>query len=116
MARFARGLNHLYWPRLMGHLPAAQVDLEYAVALTRPFPAIVQPFIPQAYVALGDVFGKDGQAQAARNVWLNGKEVISVSSLLDARLNIPQDRLTDDENNTIRGLGVPVETDLTIFW
>jgi tetratricopeptide (TPR) repeat protein len=116
MARFARGLNHLYWPRLMGHLPAAQVDLEYAVALTRPFPAIMRSFVPQAYVALGDVFGKDGQTQAARNVWLNGKEVVSASSLLDARLNIPQDRLTDDENNTIRGLGVPVETDLTIFW
>jgi tetratricopeptide (TPR) repeat protein len=116
MARFARGLNHLYWPRLMGHLPASQTDLEYAVALTRSFPAILQTFIPQAYVALGDVFAKDGQVQVARNVWLNGKEVLSVSSLLDARLAIPQDRLTDEENNTIRGLGVPVETDLTIFW
>jgi tetratricopeptide (TPR) repeat protein len=116
MARFARGLNHLYWPRLMGHLPASQTDLEYSVALTRSFPAILQTFIPQAYVALGDVFAKDGQVQTARNVWLNGKEVLSVSSLLDARLAIPQDRLTDEENNTIRGLGVPVETDLTIFW
>lgn len=116
IAHFARGLNHLYWPRLMGHLPASQADLEYAVALTRPFPTILQAFIPQAYVALGDVFAKDGQVQTARNVWLNGKEVVSASSLLDARLNIPQDRLTDEENNTLRGLGVPVETDLTIFW
>lgn len=116
IARFARGLNHLYWPRLMGHLPAAQTDLQYAVALTRPFPAILRTFTPQAYVALGDVFAKDGQAQVGRNVWLNGKEVVPASSLLDARLNIPQNQLTDEENNTLRGLGVPVETDLTIFW
>ena len=29
------GLYHLYWPTLMGHLPKAQVDLQYAVALSK---------------------------------------------------------------------------------
>ncbi|HLG64848.1 MAG TPA: hypothetical protein VKY19_23100 [Ktedonosporobacter sp.] len=116
VARYARGLNHLYWPSLMGHLPKAQTDLQYAVALTHPLSTISQAFTPLAYTALGDVFAKDGQVEKARNVWLNGKEIVSSSSLLDARLNIAQSQLVDAENTTLRGLGVYVDTDVAIFW
>lgn len=116
VARYARGLNHLYWPSLMGHLPKAQTDLQYAVVLTHPLSTISQAFTPLAYTALGDVFAKDGQVEKARNVWLNGKEIVSSPSLLDARLNIAQSQLFDAENTTIRGLGVYVDTDVAIFW
>jgi len=116
VARYARGLNHLYWPSLMGHLPKAQVDLQYAVALTRHLGSISSAFIPLAYAALGDVFAKDGQIDAARNVWLNGKSVAPGASILDSRLGIPQDQLISEENGPLRGLGVYVDTDLTIFW
>jgi hypothetical protein len=116
IARFARGLNDLYWPTLMGHLPQAQIDLQYAVALTRPLSSISRTFIPQAYAALGDVFAKDGKGAQARNVWLNGLVVDPNSSLLNSRLAIPLDQLTDKESGPLRGLGVPVDTNLTIFW
>jgi tetratricopeptide (TPR) repeat protein len=116
VARYARGLNHLYWPSLMGHLPKAQVDLQYAVALTRHLGSSGNAFIPLAYAALGDVFAKDGQTDAARNVWLNGKSVTPGASILDSRLGIPQDQLVSEENGPLRGLGVYVDTDLTIFW
>jgi len=116
VARFARGLNNLYWPTLMGHLPQAQTDLLYVVALTRPLSSISQAFIPQAYTALGDVFAKDGKVEQARNVWLNGKIVVPDSSLLNARLSIPKDQLVNEENGPLRGLGVPVDTGLAIFW
>ncbi len=116
IARYARGLNHLYWPSLMGHLPKAQVDLQYAVALTQPLESISRAFTPQAYAALGDVFAKDGQIDTARNVWLNGETVAPGASILDSRLGIPQDQLVNEENNSLRGLGVYVDTDLTIFW
>jgi tetratricopeptide (TPR) repeat protein len=116
IARFARGLNHLYWPSLMGHLPLAQIDLQYAVALTRPLASISRAFIPQAYAALGDVFAKDGKVEQARNVWLNGEAVVPNSSLLSSRLTIPQDQLVNAENGSLRGLGVYVDTDLATFW
>jgi hypothetical protein len=116
IARYARGLNHLYWPSLMGHLPKAQVDLQYTVALLGSHNQISNSFSPQAYAALGDVSAKDGQFDKAHNVWLNGKRVNPDSTLLSSRLNIPQDQLVDQENNQLRGLGVYVETDLAIFW
>ncbi|HEX7736245.1 MAG TPA: hypothetical protein VF458_15440 [Ktedonobacteraceae bacterium] len=116
IARFARGLNHLYWPSLMGHLPQAQTDLQYSVALTRPLSAITQGFTADAYIALGDVFAKDGKADQARNVWLNGLQLVPASTLLQARLNIAQDQLVNQENGPLRGLGVYVDTDIAIFW
>ncbi|HZO74542.1 MAG TPA: hypothetical protein VFB60_20225 [Ktedonobacteraceae bacterium] len=116
VARFARGLNHLYWPNLMGHLPLAQVDLQYAVALSKLPSAMSSAFAPQAYMALGDVFAKDGQVEKARNVWLNGKAVVSDSSMLDSRLAIATNQLVNEENGPLRGLGVFVDTSLAIFW
>jgi tetratricopeptide (TPR) repeat protein len=116
IARYARGLNHLYWPTLMGHLPRAQQDLSYAVALTRPLSAISNSFTGDAYTALGDVFAKDNQLDAARNVWFNGLQVVPDSSLLKSRLNIAKDKLADEESGSLRGLGVYVETDMSLFW
>lgn len=118
IARFARGLNDLYWPSLMGHLPQAQKDLEYAVALTRFQAKLGVAFVPQAYVALGDVFAKAGDNKTARNVWLNGLQAAASQeqTLLQQRLAIPQDQLTAQENQQLRGLGVYVDTDLSLFW
>jgi tetratricopeptide (TPR) repeat protein len=116
IARYARGLNHLYWPTLMGHLPKAQQDLSYAVALTATLQAIDTGFSDDAYAALGDVFAKDSQIDAARNVWLNGLQVTPDSALLKSRLNIAREKLTEAENGPLRGLGVYVETDLSLFW
>jgi tetratricopeptide (TPR) repeat protein len=116
IARYARGLNDLYWPTLMGHLPQAQVDLQYAVALSQQLNAITNSFMPDAYTALGDVFAKDNKIDTARNVWLNGKQEIPDSSLLNQRLNIPRDQLVNQEDNAIRGLGVYVDTNITLFW
>jgi tetratricopeptide (TPR) repeat protein len=116
IARYARGLNNLYWPSLMGHLPQAQEDLQYAIALLRPLGSVSGVFSEQAYTALGDVFAKDGKIDKARNIWQNGEIVVPNSSLLNSRLNIPQDQLVNMENNQLRGLGVYVETDIAIFW
>ena len=118
LARYARGLNHLYWPTQMRHLPNAQEDLQYAVALSRFQTKIGSAFAPQAYVALGDVFGKVGDIKEARNVWLSGLNVVSTQeqTLLKQRLAIPQDQLTLMENQQLRGLGVYVNTDLSLFW
>lgn len=116
IARYARGLNDLYWPSLMGHLPQAQVDLEYTVALLHPLGTISSGLAAQAYTALGDVFAKDGQVGKARNVWLNGKLMVHDAGLLNSRLSIPQKQLANQENTQLRGLGVYVETDLAIFW
>ncbi len=118
IARFARGLNHLYWPTLMGHLPKAQQDLQYTVALSRLQAQIGSAFVPQAYVALGDVFAKAGKISEARNVWLNGLNAVSSQQqgILQQRLAIPQDQLNAQENQQLRGLGVYVDTDLSLFW
>jgi tetratricopeptide (TPR) repeat protein len=116
VARFARGLNHLYWPTLMEHLPKAQQDLQYAVALSKVQSKIGSDFVPQNYVALGDVFAKSGNIKEARNVWLNGLHATQNQTLLQQRLAIPQDQLEGQESQQLRGLGVYVDTDISIFW
>lgn len=116
IARYARGLNHLYWPTLMGHLPTSQKDLEYAVALTAFMRTSSPAFIDDAYAALGDVFGKDRQVDSAINVWRNGLQVVPTSSLLQSRLDIPRDKVVDEMEGPIRGLGVYVDTDVVLFW
>lgn len=116
IARYARGLNHLYWPRLMGHLAGSQADLQYSVALLPLLKGISTEFGDDAYTALGDVFGKDGKPDEAQNVWRNGIQVIPNSELLKSRLNIPHDQIEDQETGPIRGLGVYVETDIALFW
>lgn len=116
IARYASGLNHLYWPTLMGHLPASQKDLEHVVALA-PFLEESSPtFIDDAYTALGDVFAKGENTTTAQNVWRNGLQVVPDSELLQNRLAIPLDKLVSEMDGPIRGLGVYVETDLTLFW
>lgn len=118
IARYARGLNNLYWPTLMRHLPQSQEDLQYTVALTRVQEQFGPTFAAQAYVALGDVFGKAGQAEQARNVWLNGLKVVPSQwqGPLQQRLAIPQDQVNAQEDQQLRGLGVYVDTDVTVFW
>ena len=116
IARYARGLNYLYWPRLMQHLPRAAQDLSYSVALTGTLNKTSNHFTDAAYTALGDAFAKDGQIDAARNVWLNGLQAVQSSFLLQSRLTIPKDQLADEESASLRGLGVYVETDLSLFW
>ena len=116
VARYARGLNNLYWPTLMGHLPTSQSDLQYTVALTRVQSKIGPALVPQAYAALGDVFAKDGKVDQARNAWLNGLNVSADKTILRSRLAISQDQLTSEETESIRGLGVYVDTNLTLFW
>ncbi|HET8841824.1 MAG TPA: hypothetical protein VFN35_10170, partial [Ktedonobacteraceae bacterium] len=118
IARYARGLNHLYWPTLMRHLPMAQQDLQYSVALSSFQKSISTAFMPEAYVALGDVFGKNGDSKSARNIWLNGLQATPSQNqtLLNQRLAIPQEKINDQENGPLRGLGVYVDTDLALFW
>jgi hypothetical protein len=118
LAHYARGLNDLYWPSLMRHLPQAQQDLQYALALSRFQQKIGPAFVPQAYIALGDAFGKAGDTTTAHQVWLNGRKVVEpqAQALLQQRLAIPQDQLVAQENQQLRGLGVYVDTDLSIFW
>lgn len=116
IARYARGLNHLYWPKLMGHLPKAQDDLSYAVALAHPLRSLSKGFAADAYTALGDVFAKDGQVDTAHNVWLNGLQYVPNSGLLESRLAIPREKLADDESGSLRGLGVYVDTNIALFW
>jgi hypothetical protein len=116
VARYARGLNNLYWPTLMGHLPQSQTDLQYAVSLLTPLNAMRHSFTPEAYAALGDVFAKSSKLDDARNVWLNGQRVAPDAAILKQRLSIPRDQLVNDEDSSLRGLGVYVDTDIALFW
>jgi tetratricopeptide (TPR) repeat protein len=115
MALYAHGLNNLYWPHLMNRLPRAVGDLSTCVAIERAMPDGPRRFYADAYVALGDALVKDGNVKQGWAVWEEGRERFPESAKLRDRLALDRSRAVEQVRR-LRGLGVVVDTDLSIFW
>ncbi|MBW2277673.1 MAG: hypothetical protein JRF63_09295 [Deltaproteobacteria bacterium] len=124
-AKFVRGMNHLHWPRMLGHAPLAIVDFTELIALQKTFPAEKQrDHFAHAYVALGDSYVKnraDGLQEnlaRARQVWEAGLTEYPDCPELKERLEL----LTQSGKELVAyvkkrcGLEDPVDTDLAKVW
>ncbi|MBN2473842.1 MAG: VCBS repeat-containing protein [Pirellulales bacterium] len=124
-AKFIRGMNHLHWPRKLGHAPLAIVDFTELIAMQKGFPPEMQrDYFALAYAALGDAYvknrdvGLEENLAKAREVWQQGLEAYPASPDLKQRLE-----LTDQSSDALiefvqrlRGLEDPVDTDLSRVW
>jgi hypothetical protein len=68
IARYARGLNNLYWPTGMRRYEKALADLSYAVALAQAAGAH-HHIVAMSWVAYGDALVKSGQTSRGLQVW-----------------------------------------------
>jgi tetratricopeptide (TPR) repeat protein len=124
-AKFVRGMNHLHWPRMLGHGPLAVADFSELIAMQKTLPPEQQrDFFALAYVALGDAYvknchlGREAHLAKAREAWVQGLREYPKSSELQERLQLleeSQDQLIEFVNK-LRGLEDPVDTDLSRVW
>jgi len=110
IAHYARGMNHLHWPRALRHTPAAIDDFRRCLELQRGEPAARHHERP--YVLLGDALAKEGSPDEARRIWQEGRTRFPDSAALASRLDLDDnDRLrafVEEE----RSLERPIDTDL----
>ncbi len=124
-AKFIRGMNHLHWPRKLGHAPQAITDFSELIALQKGYPAKLQrDYFALAYVCLGDSYVKNREngyqenLARARQAWLDGLEVYPDSSELSQRLQLLEKSPEEvvEFIGRLRGLDDPVDTDLSRVW
>jgi tetratricopeptide (TPR) repeat protein len=124
-AKFIRGMNHLHWPRKLGHAPLAIQDFEELIEMQKRYPPAKQrDYFALAYVCLGDSHvknrenGFEASMAGAEAAWREGLKHYPSSPELKQRLAL-MERSYDEVIEYIgrlRGLEDPVDTDLSRVW
>ena len=68
------------------------------------------------YIAFGDALVKEGRHDDARRVWEEAQALFPDDPRLKERLALEDDGALTESIDRIRGLGVVVDTDLSILW
>jgi tetratricopeptide (TPR) repeat protein len=120
LARYARGLNNLYWPYGLKRTDKAIQDLEYCLAAAKQLNDRSFTMWPLIYTAYGDALIKNGQIKNGIKVWEEGYAAFPNDPDLKARAN-----KTEDEAYGIvtreRGVDAfqrpdPSISDLSLLW
>jgi tetratricopeptide (TPR) repeat protein len=116
-ALYALGMNHLYWPKALRHAPASVEAFERCVRFQKEMNVRGTPaYFVLAHVGLGDALVKDGRHEEARRVWREAAEIFPDDERLRRRLGIAADEGLTELVDEVRGLGIPIDTDLAILW
>ncbi|MGD2108304.1 MAG: FG-GAP-like repeat-containing protein [Phycisphaerae bacterium] len=124
-AKFIRGMNHLHWPRKLGHAPLAIKDFTELITMQKRLPTEKQrDYFALGYVGLGDAYVKNREEGLEQNMaravdaWREGLQEYPDSTELKTRLDLAaksKDELIEYIRR-LRGLEDPVDTDLARVW
>ena len=113
---YARGLNHLNWPRAFRHSEDAIKDLTKCVEIQeRRGGQGGKSYYLKVHVALGDACTKAGRYQEAREAWQRGLKSFPVAMELRARLDTKDDQAQLRYVESQRSLDKPVDTSLAFL-
>jgi len=113
---YARGTNHLHWPRALGHADDAAADFARAIEMERALPGGGRAREHrEAYVRWGDALTKDGRYEEARRAWRQGLEAFPGDEQLETRLALAGDAEQLAYVEDQRSLERPIETDLSFL-
>jgi len=116
-ALYAIGLNHLYWPKALRHAPASIEAFRRLIEFQKKMKvAGVPTYFVLAYLGLGDALVKDGRHDEAREVYLESRAIAPDDERLRKRLAAADDAALTDLVDQARGLGIAIDTDLSILW
>lgn len=124
-AKYIRAMNHLHWPRKLGHAPLAIKDFTELIELQKRLPSEKQrDYFALGYVGLGDSYvknrdeGYEENLARARQAWEQGLKEYPYEEELKLRLelaNKSEEELIEFIRK-LRGLEDPVDTDLARVW
>jgi tetratricopeptide (TPR) repeat protein len=113
LPRYARGMNHLHWPKALRHSPEAVADFDRCLTIQRD-EGRREPAFERTYVLLGDAYAKNGAPEEARRTWREGLAAYPGSAALAERAGLPPARVLAYVEDR-RSLEQPIDTDLSFF-
>jgi tetratricopeptide (TPR) repeat protein len=114
IALYARGMNHLHWPRALRHSNDAARDLRRCIEL-QELAGEVRPYFLKPHVALGDALVKAGDPEGARSAWRRASALFPDSSELANRLAVEDTDALLDYVEEQRSLEKAIDTDLSFY-
>lgn len=115
LAYYSRGMNHLHWPRALGHSDDAARDLERAVEIQEAKGEGREPYAERVWVALGQAYAKDGRYEEARKAWRRGQERFPDSAELKSHLAVKGEAALAELVKEKRSLEKSIDTDLSFY-
>jgi len=115
VARYARGMNHLHWPRALRHSDDAAADLTHCLKLQARAAGPPKDYYLRTHVALGDAYTKADKPDLARRAWREALKLFPDSPELKARLAVPDDAKLLKYVERQRNLEQPIDTDLSFL-
>ncbi|MCP4246328.1 MAG: hypothetical protein GY778_04695, partial [bacterium] len=117
IAYYARGMNHLHWPRALRHSDDAAADFEKCLAIQQPQAASAgrRDYYLRTYVGLGDAWAKAKKYDRARRAWRDGLAAFPEAPALTDRLAVKDDKKLLEYVEDARSLEQPIDTDLSFF-
>ena len=113
---YARGLNHLNWPRAFRHSEDAIKDLARCIAIQEQQGGQSgRPYYLRVHLALGDACTKAGKYKEAREAWQHGLKAFPQANELKARLDTKDDNAQLACVESQRHLDKPVDASLTFL-
>ncbi|MEH6989579.1 hypothetical protein [Cytobacillus firmus] len=120
LARYARGVNNLYWPSGLQRTEKAIQDLAFCVAIAEKHTELKFPLFEDFYITYGDALIKEGKDKEGRAVWERGYKQFPSSKELGKRskANNSQSLKIVEKSRGIDIFQRPDEsiTDLDILW
>jgi len=113
VAHYARGMNHLHWPRALSHTPDAIADFEQCLRLQQERRDEARPFHARTFALLGDAHAKIGSYDQARHVWQEGLAAFPDSAELVERAALDGEDALREFVKERRSLEQPIDTDLS---
>jgi tetratricopeptide (TPR) repeat protein len=116
LGHYARGVNHLHWPRALRHSADAAKDLSRCIELqAKNGQPVSHPYYLRSHVALGDALAKDKDYEKARQAWRQGLKIFPDAKPLKERLAISDDKRLLEYIESQRSLERPIDTDLSFL-
>lgn len=117
VAWYCRAMNHLHWPKSLGHSDDAAADFRRCLELQAADPAgpTARPWYVRAHIGLGDALTKDKSYAEARQAWQAGLALFPADPALTERLATSGDDAQLDYVESHRSLEAAIDTDLSFL-
>jgi tetratricopeptide (TPR) repeat protein len=113
---YARGLNHLNWPRAFRHSDDAIRVLTRCIEIQQQHGGQAgKPYYLYVHLALGDACAKAGKYKEVRAAWQRGLQAFAGATELKARLDTKDDEAQLAYVESQHGLDKPVDTSLSFL-